>query len=265
MKKFLRYCIFIVYILICSYIGYIINIEYYGIKQQLETIQTHVKINTYQIDRTHQLIKYYILNLNKKHKVKEETTPEYYEKRTFAISCESGVFCTGVVLSRHLILTCKHCALVKSERNMLIFVENERATILAMSDDYDLALLFVHADLYKKGKQAIKGIKTAEKYQNIIIYGHPLSIGLTDVMTKGKILGYSEHNHFNKKITFQIIKDTIVKGNSGSGVYDEEGYLVGIIWGGYINVSSIGIMNTGQQVKEFLNKLNFSYLFNEQQ
>ena len=120
MKKFFKRFLLIITLILSIYIGYISYLEYLDMKDQINNITIHTKVNTILIKEIRNLTKYYIAKIETSPIIKEESTSEYYQKRTVVLSCELGDFCSGVVLSKHLILTCKHCALVQSEKEFLL-------------------------------------------------------------------------------------------------------------------------------------------------
>jgi len=119
------------------------------------------------------------------------------------------------------ILTNAHVA-GKDEVDPQISVENIYdfidADILAYDIFYDLALLRVPNSLYEK--QPIKSIWYGFIQDSVFVVGHHL--GRRYVYGEGVIAGYTTES--------MIVQVPCDFGNSGSGIFDEDGNLVGLVY-----------------------------------
>ncbi len=132
---------------------------------------------------------------------------------------------TGVVIkvtnTETYILTNNHVA-GKQENNPIIYVENEEskieAEIVKYHDYLDIAVIKVKGQLI--GKTPIPGITTVFIQDPVYVVGHPLAVKY--VYSEGVVAGY--------KGTSMLLQIPCIYGNSGSGVYNKDGKLAGLVF-----------------------------------
>lgn len=154
---------------------------------------------------------------------------------------------TGVIVKQDknitYILTNKHIA--GGAEEAIIYIEDDYgvkfADIVKKHKILDLALLKV--DGFLVGKSVIKGISVSVKPQDkVYLVGHHL--GRKYVYGEGVFAGYDGMR--------DIIQIPTLFGNSGSGVFDKNGKLVSLIFGGYIIDSAHGLGINAKNIKDFL-------------
>ena len=183
-----------------------------------------------------------------------ETIPE--EKENELIEIGETWAGTGTVIKIDkkytYILTNKH--VVKQNKKSIVFVENDlkmvEAEIVAFhdSDLIDLAIIKVKGKL--KGKRVVKGISTASYQDRLYLVGHHL--GRRYVYGEGVFAGYDG--------IYDIIQIPTLFGNSGTGVCNKKGELIGLIFAinrvDFFNLDvSHGIAIDGLTIEIFLEKL----------
>ena len=164
--------------------------------------------------------------------------------------------CSGVYVSEHEILTAAHCFEMGEDMTIKqIWIGQDNgtsalATLVDISPERDLALL--KTDL--KGIPVILGDPTRIG-QEISVVGMPL--GLRWVFTKG-IISQVRFKLGEGNPTKHFILDAVVlPGNSGGPVFDENGYLVGILVRstsmlGFFGGSGLGIAVDISEIRGFL-------------
>lgn len=128
------------------------------------------------------------------------------------------------------ILTNKHVA-GGGEKSKLFIKENNRyitAEIIKLHNTLDLALLKVSGRKLKN-KRAIKGLTIAHPQDKIYLVGHHL--GREYVYGEGVFAGYDR--------IYDIIQIPVLYGNSGSGVFNQDGKLVSLIFA----ISRVGLFD----------------------
>lgn len=101
-----------------------------------------------------------------------------------------------------------------------------RATAIKVSQtDFDMALLKVDTIIPKK--QAINGIAVASVQEQVYMVGH--NQGRPFIYAEGVVAGYDVEN--DKSLLVDI---SAAPGNSGSGIINKKGELVGLLWGGTV-------------------------------
>ena len=155
-----------------------------------------------------------------------------YYKKCIDISTEEkkGEYCrdkiivgTGIVVSIKkgytYILTNKH---IVENLNCVIFVKNGEkefpAEIVKCHKGLDLAIIKVEGIL--KNKSSIRGIFQIKIKEKVYAVGNHLANAF--IYSEGVMAGYR-----NKNLLFQL---SIAPGNSGSGVFNKNGELVGLIY-----------------------------------
>jgi S1-C subfamily serine protease len=135
-------------------------------------------------------------------------------------SCWSG---TGVIVkitdTETYILTNNHVA-AKNMDNPSLYVENKSipAKVVKYHSYVDAAVIKIQGKL--KNKTPIPGIATANIQDPVYVVGNPL--GVKNVYSEGLIAGY-------EGISI-LIQMPLIYGSSGSGVYDKNGNLVGLVY-----------------------------------
>lgn len=147
---------------------------------------------------------------------------------TFPVGEDSGCWGgTGVVIktgyNETYILTNNHVAGDKL-KDVKLYVENDKthklvkAEIVANHKTVDAAVIKIYANL--PGKKAITGIATAKIQDPVYVVGNPL--GVRDVYSEGVVAGYESES--------MLLQMPCIYGNSGSGVFNSDGKLVGIVY-----------------------------------
>jgi len=143
-------------------------------------------------------------------------------------SDRGGYLGTGVVIQRvgeyDYVLTNRHIA----DGALELKIENlyRIAEIIAISDTVDLALLRVRNNNFNK--TPVKGLRYPKIGDSIYTVGHGL--GLPYNWGEGVVSGFVTVNN----VTHLYLQLPSIGGQSGSGIFDNNGYLVGILWGGWL-------------------------------
>lgn len=139
---------------------------------------------------------------------------------------------TGVVVkvaeNATYILTNRHVCNDDLTHQCIIYEKDAAylATVVKVSkSEFDMALLKV--DTAIPNKEAVKGIATASIQEPVYMVGHNQARPF--VYAEGVIAGYDFQN--NKSLLVDI---SAAPGNSGSGIINKKGELVGLLWGGTI-------------------------------
>jgi S1-C subfamily serine protease len=136
--------------------------------------------------------------------------------------CWSG---TGAIIkvtdTETYVLTNNH-VVGKDEKNVILYVENEQqhiqATVVKYHDFVDAAVMKFQGHL--KGKTPITGIATPNIQDPVYVVGNPL--GVRNVYSEGVVAGVEDAS--------MLLQIPCIYGNSGSGVFDKDGNLVGLIY-----------------------------------
>jgi S1-C subfamily serine protease len=153
---------------------------------------------------------------------------------------------TGVILEKNLVLTNAH--LLESNREVL--VDGKVARVVGQSEKHDLALLFVQTvNLPKVGIDELN-----KPGQSVFYVGNPSK--RRDFVVSGKIVRIDDHYIYTDG--FQDIPSPL--GASGSGLYSQTGYLIGLIRGVTIvidtNDPSLSASVPAKKIKAFLRELS---------
>lgn len=137
--------------------------------------------------------------------------------------------CTGVVVSPHEILLANHCVQPPEEDVKLdkIWIRNfegrsQEAKIERNDPKVDLALLVV-----QKKEIPAKIAKSVRVGASCWAVGMPL--GIEWVVSKGIVSKIDLEIPYMPDATFFVTDATILPGNSGGGVWNERGELIGIV------------------------------------
>jgi len=153
---------------------------------------------------------------------------DHEDEVSFPVGEEGGCWGgTGVVIktgyNETYILTNNHVS-GKGEKDVKLYVENDKthklvkAVIVAQHKTVDAAVIKIYTTL--PGKKAITGIATANVQDPVYVVGNPL--GVRDVYSEGVVAGYED--------TSMLLQMPCIYGNSGSGVFNQEGKLVGLVF-----------------------------------
>jgi len=151
------------------------------------------------------------------------------------------VYCTGIWIGKDEILTAGHCVAREEgadpvDRKIYYVVQKEvhevgedpaalhLAKVTAFDEDHDLALI-------KADKRGVPGLhevaSLAEEMpgigEHIFVVGHPR--GAYWSYTEGTVAAYREESVIGKVVQFN---GTVWYGNSGGGVFDDSGNLLGV-------------------------------------
>jgi len=149
------------------------------------------------------------------------------------------------------ILTNKH-VVGEGKEGVTVYVDNGlrkiETEIIEVHATLDLAVVKVKEKLLNK--KAVKGFSTASPQTPLYLVGHHL--GRKYVYGEGVFAGYDG--------IFDIIQVPVLFGNSGTGVCNKDGELIGVVFAinkvGFGVDSSHGLVIDGTNVKLFLQKLN---------
>lgn len=165
-----------------------------------------------------------------------ETEPEYTASeeldqtlldQTVSITMfgEGLGFCSGTIIKeesdKHYVLTAKHCIDVTEE----MYVENTPVLYIIVSSTDDLALIITDGKIPDK---KVAKISYRNLYLNETMHHVAYPSGVI-YKASGKL----------QKITndWQFFNFKAIPGCSGGGIFNSQGYLSGVVWGGYSNAS----------------------------
>jgi S1-C subfamily serine protease len=132
---------------------------------------------------------------------------------------------SGVHIGKGFIVTAAHVVKGQTEVTIKTHVGQEaKAAVLWASSQYDVALLRTEASI----PAADLDCRTAQVGSTVVAIGNPL--GMDFISSYGKIAG--EPREFADTWKSVFVTDlTVIMGNSGGGVFSEDGQLVGIVVG----------------------------------
>jgi S1-C subfamily serine protease len=188
-------------------------------------------------------------------------------KITSPINIEDDGMCwsgTGVIIkiteTETYILTNNH-VVGKEENDVILYVENGQQNIQATLVKYhsyvDAAVIKIESKL--EGKSPILRIATPNIQDPVYMVGHPL--GVRNVYSEGVVAGVEDNS--------MLLQLPCIYGNSGSGIFDKDGNLVGLIYAletyrGFIGIPEARITHAlavdSIDIKIFLTELE---LYNE--
>lgn len=169
-------------------------------------------------------------------------------------SCWSG---TGVIIkitdTETFILTNNHVA-GKNVKSVKLYVENKTipAEVVKYHNYVDLAVIKITDKL--KDKVAIPGVASVNIQDPVYVVGNPLSV--KNVYSEGVMGGYEGIS--------MLIQVPCIYGSSGSGVWDKDGNLVGLVYAleiypGFLGIPTARITHSlvvdGISIKTFLEDL----------
>lgn len=161
----------------------------------------------------------------------------------FSINRRGMGRCSGVVIKEDkktmYILTAKHCIGACEE----MYVENVPVDYVVTPTDDDLALLILKRKL--KAKKVARIAKKDPEHLDIALH-----VGFPD----GNLYGSVGRIRIQAQDwTFVSLKAK--RGCSGGGVFNTDGELIGILWGGLL-FEKISMFEPLLDIKRFLNKVN---------
>jgi hypothetical protein len=207
----------------------------------LETLESIIESNQFIIDQNR--AKEQKVIEDKKTEERNKTKPTYEELKAHTVyvigcskqdseennltypitndeQCWSG---TGVIVkitdTETFILTNNHVA-GKNQETVKLYVENKniQANVVKYNNYVDLAVIKIEGKL--ENKTAIPGLAYVNIQDPVYVVGHPL--GIKNVYSEGVMAGYIGIS--------MLIQVPCIYGNSGSGVYDKNGNLVGLVY-----------------------------------
>ena len=156
--------------------------------------------------------------------------------------------CSGTIIGEHkgdhYVLTAKHCIDVTEE----MYVEHNKVLFIITSVDDDLAIIVVDGKIPKK---SIAVLADFESWRDDIVHHVAYPTGII-YKRSGRVTRITKDWHW---FDFEAIG-----GCSGGGVFNEDGELVSVLWGGYSNfkeeqpIKSVG--EPLSDIKRFLDTIN---------
>lgn len=165
--------------------------------------------------------------------------------------------CSGTIIKNtdnySEVLTCKHCLAADRETN----IAGLKVTKIITSSGEDLAIMVVKGKF--KGKEpAVFGAKNEEIKNPVYMFGQPGFV--TKYFKKGEIASYTAD--------WGWAKLEVNPGCSGSGLFNENKELIGVVWGAYVEGATgggffteptggtkIGIFTPLDKIQNFLKKV----------
>jgi serine protease Do len=160
-----------------------------------------------------------------------QTVEEKAFNRTVHLQSGPGS-CTGVILQTSLVLTASHC--IHNERD--ITVAGKKAILLKRDKKADLALLLVETIIMER--ILVADIRVGD---DVFTWGHPYG-SPNRVFSKGYITVIQFGVTYSSNLA--------CPGQSGSGLFDRNGNLVGIITE-YMDGTNFSVNRTPGQIREF--------------
>lgn len=131
---------------------------------------------------------------------------------------------SGVVIQKNIIVT--NCHVVKGARQILIGVggQNSEATLIKRNEYVDMCVLAANIPQIEPVKVSKRSPQVGER---IITIGNPK--GLEKTLSDGLV---SSNREFGNGLRYIQISAPITVGSSGGGLFDSEGYLIGVTTSG---------------------------------
>ena len=148
-------------------------------------------------------------------------------------SDERKTFCTAFSIHQRLgyWATARHCVEAAEAHQSAMFIHNEHAVIVYKDEFSDLAILqsISRAPALRLASEAPKVGAFLEVRG--FPYGLPKMVTTRGIIAARHIPIY--HSGANRYEVSDILDLTVAGGNSGSPVLDENGHVVGILWGAF--------------------------------
>ncbi len=175
-------------------------------------------------------------------------------------------YCSGVWVSESLIVTANHCMREGAPGDLLDYVgrddlyesgsddlrghvEARSAVIVKLDPDHDLALLLALAP--PPHAVALPSLEAVAPGMHVHSMGHPL--GLWFSFSSGDVAALRMDSEIVGKPTLMVQTTApISPGNSGGGLYDEWGMLVGICHGSYTKGQGLNLFIHRMYVAELM-------------
>lgn len=161
--------------------------------------------------------------------VMSQSPIEKARNRTVSVHSLFGS-CTGVILQTNEVITAAHCI----EKEM--WVQDRRATVYKIDKDADLALLIVQTIVIDRIRVADVSVG-----DEVFTWGYPFS---SPNLVYGK--GYVAVIQFNTCFSTNPANP----GQSGSGIFDKDGNLVGIL-GGIMTATGYSVNRLPETIRKF--------------
>jgi len=177
-------------------------------------------------------------------KTEELDIMQKIQKSTVSIFSVNGGFgrCSGVLIKQEFglshIITAKHCIDIDEE----IYVENIKVELIITAPNEDLAYLIIRRELENKISTKL-ATKNAEIGETIYHAGYP---NWKLYKASGKVLKITED--------WQLLDLSVLPGCSGGGVFNEDGKLLGILWGAFM-FEPTAIMEPIEDINKFLHNI----------
>lgn len=173
------------------------------------------------------------------------------------------VYCTGIWVGADKILTANHCVEREegsdpTDRVVYYVIEKEvhelgelpaalhRGTVMAYDGDNDLALIKAVAAGVPPHEVAELADELPAMGEHVLVVGHPKGAYWTYV--EGTVAAYRKETPIGKAIQFN---GTAWFGNSGGGLFDMEGHLLGVC-SRLVNIPNMSLFVHLDSIKQFI-------------
>lgn len=150
-----------------------------------------------------------------------------------------GAYCTGVWVGPQTVLTASHCVNDEAGHRVTFITHIERpelfetpmathqGTAMVVDETVDLALIDTDEELHPN--TAWLAWTTPPVGADVLVVGHPL--GLMYSILPGQVSAYRERLRYVTETEgpFLQVAAGVIGGNSGGGVFDADGNLVGLV------------------------------------
>lgn len=170
------------------------------------------------------------------------------EPREVVVQLSNG--CSGIVLDEHRILTAGHCVGEELTQDVIRDGWVYTTKILVDNDKQDFAILETTEQM--TGPFAKLATRSTKQDEQVYIVGYPMGMG--QIQTTGHFQGFID----NDGVKYAITTAPAAWGNSGGGLFNKDGELIGILVGGPSNgpfpVFHISLSTPLDKVFDSLNK-----------
>lgn len=166
-----------------------------------------------------------------------------------------GGVCSGVYIDKNVILTAAHC--FPSEEGMTVkqvyvkkLGKSALATVIKRDTKVDLALVYTRLP----GTPIMLAPFDPRKGSRCFAIGNPL--GIESTVTEG-IISKTDLKYADSKVSYLLFSAIVLPGNSGGGLFNANGDLIGIVVMstsimGALGASGLGIAVPLGNIREFL-------------